>query len=137
VISTTTKTKAIGALGAVCLLALVPATAGAGAGHGGSAPAASAAISKKPVKKKVAVEDYYYGPAKETIAKGSTLTWVWPVDGGDSHDVVLGKGPKGVKKFQSDIATAAYTYKYTFKVPGAYHIICSLHDEMTMDVVVR
>jgi plastocyanin len=132
-----TKTQVIGAAVAICLLAVVPATAGAGAGRGGSAPTATAAVSKKPVKRKVAVENYYYGPAKETIAKGSTLTWVWPVDGADSHDVVLGKGPKGVKKFQSDIATAAYTYKHTFTVPGRYHIICSLHDEMTMDVIVR
>lgn len=127
----------IGALAAVSVLALVPATAGAGAGHGDAPVTATVAVAKKPVKKTVSVEDYYYGPAKETIPKGSTLTWVWPVDGGDSHDVVLGKGPKGVKKFQSDIATAAYTYKHTFKVAGKYHIICSLHDEMTMDVTVR
>jgi plastocyanin len=130
------KHQHVAGLAAVSLLAiaLVPATAGAGSGAGAQATTAAA---KKPVKKKVSVEDYYYGPAKETIPKGSTLTWVWPVDGGDSHDVVLGKGPKGVKKFQSDIATAAYTFKHTFKVAGRYHIICSLHDEMTMDVTVR
>jgi plastocyanin len=115
---------AVAACTAAALL-LVPATAGAGSS------------AKKPVKKKVEVADYYYGPAKETIPKGSTLTWVWPDAGGDSHDVQLGKGPKGAKKFQSEIATAAYTFKHTFTVPGKYHIVCTLHDEMTMDVTVR
>jgi plastocyanin len=125
----TTKHQGIAALAAAALLAtaLVPATAGAGAG----------ARATKPVKKKIGVEDYYYTPPKLTIGKGSTLTWVWPVDGSDSHDVVLDKGPKGVKTFQSEIATASYTYKHTFKVAGKYHIICSLHDEMTMDITVR
>jgi plastocyanin len=130
------KHQRLGGLAAASLLAiaLVPATAGAGAGAGATATAAAA---KKPVKKNVAVADYYYGPAKETIPKGSTLTWVWPDAGGDSHDVQFGTGPKGAKKFASEIATAAYTFKHKFTVAGKYHIICSLHDEMTMDVTVR
>jgi plastocyanin len=129
-----TRHQRIGGLAAASLLAiaLVPATAGAGAGA-----SATTAAAKKPVKKNVEVADYYYGPAKETIPKGSTLTWVWPDAGGDSHDVQFGTGPKGAKKFASEIATAGYTFKHTFKVAGKYHIICSLHDEMTMDVVVR
>jgi plastocyanin len=128
------KHQGIGAVAAVSLLAiaLVPATAGAGAGA-----TATTAAAKKPVKKKVEVADYYYGPARETIPKGSTLTFVWPDAGGDSHDVTLGKGPKGVKKFESEIATAAYTFKHKFTVAGKYHIVCTLHDEMTMDVTVR
>jgi plastocyanin len=136
----TTKHQRIGGLAAASLLAiaLVPATAGAGGGAGPTATAtAAAAAAKKPVKKKVQVADYYYGPARETIPKGSTLTWVWPDAGGDSHDVQFGTGPKGAKKFASEIATAGYTFKHTFKVAGKYHIICSLHDEMTMDVTVR
>jgi plastocyanin len=128
------KHQGIGAVAAVSLLAisLVPATAGAGAGA-----TATTAAAKKPVKKKVEVADYYYGPARETIPKGSTLTFVWPDAGGDSHDVTLGKGPKGAKKFASEIATAAYTFKHKFTVAGKYHIVCTLHDEMTMDVTVR
>jgi plastocyanin len=105
-------------------LALVPAVA---AGAGG----------KKPVKRTVGVFDNYYEPAKLTVPKGSTIVWRWPEDTGDSHDVTLEKGPKRVKRFQSDVAAAAYSYRRKLTVPGTYQIICTLHEEMTMKIVVR
>ncbi len=119
------RIPALAALGAVALAALVPASAGAGA------------AAKRPVKKKVAVEDYFYAPARLTVPKGSTIIWRWPVVGGDSHDVTLGKGPKGVRKFQSEVATSEYVYRRKLTVPGKYHIVCTLHEEMTMDITVR
>jgi plastocyanin len=105
-------------------LSLVPAVA---AGAGG----------RKPVKKTVGVFDNSYEPAKLTVPKGSTIVWKWPADTGDSHDVTLKKGPKGVRKFQSDVAAAAYSYKRRLTVPGTYEILCTLHEEMTMKIVVR
>jgi plastocyanin len=118
---------ALTALAAVGAAILVPASAGAGA----------PASAKKPVKKSVGIFDNYYSPVKETIPVGSTITWKWPTDTGDSHDVTLKKGPKGVKKFASEIAASEYTYKHKFTKPGTYDILCSLHDEMTMTIVVR
>ncbi|UGS34693.1 cupredoxin domain-containing protein [Capillimicrobium parvum] len=121
----TRTVRCVAAAGAAALLALVPVTAGAGA------------ASKKPVKKTVDIFDNYYESAKLTVPVGSTITWKWPVDTGDSHDVTLKKGPKGVKKFQSDVAAAEYSYKRKLTKKGRYHIICSLHDEMSMDITVR
>jgi plastocyanin len=114
---------------AVAAVALTPAVAGAGA-----------ATKKKPAKpttEKVGIHDNYYEPAKLYVSKGSTIKWVWPSSTGDTHDVTLDSAPKGVKKFQSEIAASGYTYSKKLTVAGKYHIICSLHEEMTMDITVR
>jgi hypothetical protein len=74
---------------------------------------------------------------KLTVNKGSTITWVWPDEALDVHDVKLSKGPKGVTKFQSDLGAAGFKYKRTLKVPGTYKIVCTLHEEMTMTIRVR
>jgi plastocyanin len=121
----TRTVQCLAAAGAAALLALVPVTAGAGA------------ASKKPVKKTVGIFDNYYEPAKLTVPVDSTIIWKWPVDTGDSHDVKLKKGPKGVKKFQSEVAAAEYTYKRKLTKKGKYFIICTLHEEMTMNITVR
>lgn len=109
-------------------LALVPAV---------DAGAKGKAKQRKAPTKTVKIFDNYYEPAKLTVRKGTTVVWKWPAVTGDSHDVTLEKGPKGVKKFQSEVAGSAYTYKRKLKVPGRYDIICTLHEEMTMKIVVR
>jgi plastocyanin len=117
---------------AVAAVALAPAAAGAGA--------ASHHKKKKHTKsvtKTVDLHDNYYEPAKLTVREGTTIKWQWPATTGDTHDVTLKKAPKGVKKFQSEIAASEYTYSKKLTVPGKYHIICSLHEEMTMDITVR
>jgi plastocyanin len=114
---------------AAAAVALAPAAAGAGA--------AGKKHKAKSVTKKVGIHDNYYDPAKLTIRKGTTVQWVWPITTGDTHDVTLKKAPKGVKKFQSEIAASDYTFKQKFTVAGKYHIICSLHEGMTMDITVR
>ena len=91
-----------------------------------------------PQRKSVEVADNYYLPAKLTLNKGSTVTWKWPDDVAiDVHDVKLKTAPKGVRKWQSDPASSGYRYKRTFKQPGKYFIICTLHEEMTMRITVR
>jgi plastocyanin len=101
----------------------------------GAAPAVAG--SGKPQRKKVEVGDNFYSPSKLTVNKGSTITWVWPDEALDVHDVKLSKGPKGAKKFQSDPGGAGFKYKRTLKVPGTYKIVCTLHEEMTMTIRVR
>ena len=105
----------------VALLGAAPATAGSG----------------KPQRKKVEVGDNFFAPTKLTVNKGSTITWVWPDEAIDVHDVKLSKGPKGVKKFHSEPASSGFTYKRKLKVPGLYKIVCTLHEEMTMTIRVR
>ncbi len=80
-------------------------------------------------KKVVEVGDYYFSPAKLTVRKNTIVVWRWPAGGGDAHDVVLKKGPRGVKKFASEVFLADETYRKRLTVPGRYSIICSLHEE--------
>ncbi|HEX8854698.1 MAG TPA: plastocyanin/azurin family copper-binding protein [Thermoleophilaceae bacterium] len=88
-------------------------------------------------RKTVRLGDNYYTPPKLTVSKGTTIVWKWPSDTGDTHDVTLGKRPKGVKKFQSELASIDYSYKRTLKVPGRYYIYCSLHDDMRQTITVK
>jgi plastocyanin len=99
-------------------IALVPAAAGTGASK----------------VKKVKIFDNYYDPLKLKVKAGTTVKWVWPSDVGDTHDVNLGKRPKGVKPFASALVATGYSFKRTLKKPGRYFIYCSLHDDMRMTI---
>lgn len=105
-------------------------------------PVALAAGNKKPHQRhhktyKVDVRDYYYLPTKLRIHVGDKVKWEWPTTTGDSHDVSLQRGPKGVKKFDSEIAATNYHYTVKFRKPGRYHIICTLHNQMKMKITVK
>jgi len=99
----------------------------------------SAAPAHGAAKKTVKVGDNYFLPTKLTVKRGTTVTWRWPgfEEAGDVHDVGLGSGPKGVKKFRSEAASTDYSYKRRLKVPGTYRLNCSLHHEMRMTIKVR
>lgn len=104
----------------VLALALVPASlAGTGA------------------KRTVTIGDNFYSPAKMTVKVGTTVTWKWPDDTGDSHDVKLKSGPKGARRFHSEEAGSAYSFKRKLTVPGTYKIICTLHEDMKQTIVVK
>jgi plastocyanin len=113
--------RAIPVLALTTALLLVPAAAGTGASK----------------VKKVKIADNFYSPAKLTVHPGTTIKWVWPSDVGDTHDVNLGKRPKHVKVFYSDLVATGYSYKKTLKKPGKYFIYCSLHDDMKMTITVK
>jgi plastocyanin len=83
------------------------------------------------------VGDDYYAPETLKVAKGTTVVWHWLSVNGDTHDVKLRKGPKGVKKFHSDLAAADFSYKRKLKVKGKYSVICTLHENMTMTITVK
>ena len=88
-------------------------------------------------RKVVKVGDDYYSPSKLTIKKGTKVRWAWLDGNQDNHDVRLKSGPKGVKKFKSDLAGSDYSYSQTFKVPGTYKIYCSIHVEMRQTITVK
>ena len=83
--------------------------------------------------------DNFFSPKSLTVDRGSTITWKWPGadEAGDVHDVALTKGPKGVKKFQSEAAATDYTYKRKLTKSGTYKLVCTLHEEMRMTIRVR
>jgi plastocyanin len=97
-----------------------------------------AQAGKTPIKKTVDVGDYYFAPGNLTVKKDTYVIWKWPAGGGDGHDVVLRKGPKGVKKFASDVFFADEKYRKKLTVPGKYYIVCSLHpDRMKQTITVK
>jgi plastocyanin len=106
------------------------------------AAAASAAAAALPAgagttRRIVGVYDNFYLPAKLTVKPETLVVWKWPDDAGDVHDVKLKERPKGAKRFWSDPATVGYKYKQRLKIPGRYHIVCTLHEDMDMSIVVR
>lgn len=85
----------------------------------------------------VTIGDNFYAPAKMTVKPGTTVRWRWPEDTGDSHDVKLRSAPKGVRKFHSEEAGSAYSFKRKLKAVGTYKIVCTLHDEMRQTIRVK
>ena len=102
----------------------------------GLALAIQPAQAAKTTKKTVKVEDYFFTPAKMTVKKNTVVVWKWPAGGGDSHDVYMKKGPKGVKRFRSEIFSAGMTYRKKLTKRGTYRIICTLHED-TMKQTIR
>ena len=99
------------------------------------APATASTKPKPPTDVKVG--DDYFTPLKKTVKPGTKIVWKWLLVNGNTHDVKLKKGPKGVKKFQSDPAAADFVYKRTLKVKGKYSIICTFHENMVQTITVR
>ncbi len=100
---------------------------------------AAPAVAGTSLRKTVHIGDNYFTPHALTVKKDTTITWKWPgADvAGDVHDVKLKSGPKGAKKFHSQPASSDYSFKRKLTVPGTYRIICTLHENMTMKIVVR
>ena len=87
--------------------------------------------------KSVSVGDNFLSPSKLTVARKTKIIWKWRADNTDTHDVYLSKGPKGVKKFQSDPAATGYRYAKTFTVAGTYRVICTFHEGMAQTITVK
>jgi plastocyanin len=99
--------------------------------------AVSQAGAAKPKAKVVKIGDNYFAPDSLKVAKNTKVIWRWPKDSGDTHDVRLRSGPKGVKKFKSDYAATDYSFARTLKKAGKYKLYCSLHEGMKMTITVK
>ena len=101
----------------------------------GAVPAQAA----RPDKATVRIYDNYFLKDRLTVEQGARITWRWPgADAsGDVHDVKLRSGPKGVERFHSEAAATGYRYRRTLRKPGRYRIVCTLHEEMRMTILVR
>jgi len=102
-----------------------------------AAPAVAPAASGAPKPRTITVADNYYGPSKLTVRARTKLTWRWPGEAGDVHDVKLKSARRGVKRFHSEPASSGYRFSRTVRTPGLYRIVCTLHEEMKMTVRVR
>jgi plastocyanin len=104
------------------------------------ATAATAKAPPKPVR--VTVNDFFFGPSSVTVRKGGSVLWVWSSTNAYPHDVHLRKGPRGLKNrpYYSTRTTAVANARFqrTFRTPGTYRFICTIHPtEMKLTVVVK
>jgi amicyanin len=93
------------------------------AGTGSSTPAAPVAGTA------VSIENFAFSPAKLTVHAGDTVTWTNRDE--EPHNVVANDGA-----FHSPGMDAQGTYSYTFRQPGTFDYICSIHPMMHGTVVV-
>jgi plastocyanin len=116
--------------------AAVLAVAAAGAGAIQVPPSAGQAHSSSAAV--VSVVDFRFAPDKVRIPKGRAVRWVWSPRNKKPHDVYLAGAPSGVAKgsYSSRRAVKNAEFKRTFKTPGAYDFICSVHPGMHLEVKV-
>ena len=117
---------------AILVLALAGALPGLAATPGAGAHAASApAAPVSPATVVVLIEDFAFTPPVVTVAAGTTVRWV----NRDrvQHDVF---GVLNASFLRAPILSQGEAFEYTFPAPGAYDYICSIHPDMTGQVVV-
>jgi plastocyanin len=97
-----------------------------------SMSAAPATASEQPVAANaVTIRNFAFTPQVITIRAGTTVTWT-NVDQ-DAHTVTSqgGTGP-----LRSSALVTGDGYRYTFRSPGRYEYLCTIHPFMTATVVV-
>jgi plastocyanin len=70
----------------------------------------------------VAVKDNVFAPKKLTVARNTTVRWVWR--GSNPHNVTVTKGPV---KFKSKPAITKGSYSRKLTRKGTYTILCTIH----------
>ncbi len=75
----------------------------------------------------VLLEHFSFAPSVITIKAGQTVEWEWR-DQGDPHNVTF-------SGFHSPTQTAG-VYYHTFDTPGTFYYYCTLHYNMTGEVIV-
>jgi plastocyanin len=91
---------------------------GSGCGGGSSSSASDA----------IAVRDFEFAPVSHTAKAGEKVTW--ENEGEQIHNV-KGRG------FFSRAMDAGESYSFTFKRPGSYDYVCTLHPQMRGKIVVE
>lgn len=78
----------------------------------------------------VVMKNFDYAPMNLTVAAGATVTWK-NLDG-EPHTVVSVDGA-----FRSPALDENDTFSFTFKTPGTYKYVCSIHPKMMATIIVK
>ena len=78
----------------------------------------------------VTIQNFSFDPETLTVPAGTTVTWLNTDD--EPHNVTSVK-----KKFRSGPLPTNKQFSFTFKDPGTYNYICSIHPYMKGKVVVQ
>jgi plastocyanin len=108
------------AAAALLALAACGGVTSPGGGGGGGGPVGDITVGNTFFR---SVRNGTQNPAVDTIAAGSTVTWVWNAAG--SHSV----RSTGTPIFRNSVvqAGAGDTYSVTFNTPGTYAYDCAVH----------
>lgn len=101
--------------------------------------AAPAVPQQGPIAATIDVRDKYFSPDLVSIRTGQSILWVWNPVNADAHNVDLVGPPPGVKRLDFSTPNApsvGFEFRRTFRVPGSYDFVCSIHHNMTMKVEV-
>ena len=79
------------------------------------------------------VENYFFSPGKLTINRGTTVTWRFITGGSVDHTVTVKSGPVHF----SSRKLFSGTYSHSFTRAGTYHLICTIHPDMTATITVH
>ena len=79
----------------------------------------------------VNIQGYAFSPASFTLEAGDTVTWT-NFDTAP-HDVAVTNGPAS---FHSPLLSRGQSWSFTFRIPGSYSYVCSVHPDMASSLVV-
>lgn len=97
--------------------------------NGPGNPSSTTATAVPVAGNAVNIDNFAFAPATLTVPVGSTVTWTNRDE--EPHTVVANDG-----SFRSPGLDAQGTYSYTFRAPGTFEYICSIHPFMHGTVVV-
>lgn len=92
-----------------------------------------------PIAATIDVRDKFFAPDAVNIRRGQSILWVWSPLNSDAHNVDLVGRPAGVRRLDFSTPNSPsvnFEFRRTFKVPGTYSFVCSIHHLMTMTVEV-
>lgn len=84
----------------------------------------------QPEQVTITMKNFAFQPAKKTIPKGSSVTWVNHDDA--EHNVVAGDGA-----FSSNYLKRDQSFSYTFESSGTFSYKCANHPSMTATIIVQ
>lgn len=97
-----------------------------------SMPATSATADQQPVAANaVTIKNFAFSPQVITIKAGTTVTWT--NTDADAHTVT---SQNGTGPLRSSALVTGASYSYTFRTPGHYDYLCTIHPFMTATVEV-
>lgn len=118
-------------------------------------PAVTSADPQYKKTSTVKVADDFFSPTDLAIKKNDQVNWKWDASNTNTHNVVLQKGPKGVKLGCKTKGKDAYSpliskcnksgsgaigvkFKKKFDISGTYDFVCTIHPtQMQLKVKVK
>ena len=113
------------------ILAGAMLVAGVAAAVASAASPRRAEASAPDAKAEVKIDNFSFGPAELTVAKGTTVNWVNRDD--IPHTVVS----DDKSTFKSKPMDTDDHFSFTFSKEGTYNYFCSIHPKMTAKVIVK